>query len=113
LNRSSTQQRAETPVTAPAPTAPSAASLDSVRDLLARATRLKTDGDYAAAFAFFRQAQSRITNLRSAFPATGAVTTLNREYSEQLRSTVNACQAFREVRISLGLPPPDCSAGGN
>jgi hypothetical protein len=103
-------QRQETPVP---PTVPSSAAVDSVRELLTRATRQKADGDYAASFSSFRSAQARMATMRATFPAAPVLSTLNREYADLLRSTVNACQAFREVRISLGLPPPECNTGGN
>ena len=108
---SPTTTRAALPERPPAPTVPSVASVDSVRDIIARAVRLKDDGDYPGAFGSFRTARSRILALRSAFPGAAVLNTLDREYSERLRTTVNACQAYREVRTSLGLPPPDCSVG--
>ncbi|MGH7467842.1 MAG: serine/threonine-protein kinase [Longimicrobiales bacterium] len=97
----------------PVPTVPSAAGVDSVRDLLTRGSGLKDSGDYGGAFGSIRSARARISTLRAAFPSAAILNTLEREHAELLRTTINACQAYRDVRISLGLPPPECTTGGN
>jgi serine/threonine-protein kinase len=94
----------------PPPTTPSTAAVDSVRAFFAQASRLEDNGDYAGAFRSLGDAAARIVQLRAAFPTASVLTTLDQEHRDRRSSTVRACQAFREVRISLGLTPPDCPA---
>jgi eukaryotic-like serine/threonine-protein kinase len=106
--RAESARRAVAPPAAPA-ASPSATAVDSIRGLLAEALRQRNLGNYASAFGTFRTAQTRLDAMRVAFPLSYTTAALNRELGDQLRATVSACQAYREVRISMSLQPPDCS----
>jgi serine/threonine-protein kinase len=110
VQRDSTTAARTTQQTPPPPTVPSTAAVDSVRAFFAQASRLEENGDYAGAFRSLGDAAARIVQLRAAFPTAAVMTTLDQEHRDRRASTVRACQAFREVRISLGLTPPDCPA---
>jgi serine/threonine protein kinase len=93
----------------PTPPAPTASSVDGVRGLIAEGVRYREAGNYASAFGVFRTATTRVEDMRRAFPVSPITATLYRELVAQIRTTVDACEAFREVRRNLGLTPPECS----
>jgi len=108
--RDSPTTATRTEQTPPPPTTPSTAAVDSVRAFFAQASRLEGNGDYAGAFRSLGDAAARIVQLRAAFPTASVLSTLDQEHRDRRAATVRACQAFRDVRVSLGLTPPDCPA---
>jgi predicted Ser/Thr protein kinase len=92
----------------PAPPRKLAQLLRPIRsDMSVGASRLE-EGEYEGATVRFRAASERLAQLDRRYPDTPAIVSLRREIDKQLRATLDACEAEREVAEERGEAAPEC-----